>query len=73
VKHLILFLAVVCGGATVVSFMTATHAAVAASWTKQLCGNAESLCNSPVTFGLATAGLVSLWIMVALFSAMTSA
>ena len=73
VKNLILFLAIVCGGATVVSFMAATHAVVAASWTSQLCTAASPLCNNPVTLGLATPGLVSLWIMMALFSAITGA
>jgi hypothetical protein len=73
VKNLILFAAIVCGGATVVSFMTATHAAVASSWISQLCKDAGPPCDSPVTLGLVTAGLVSLWTMLALFSAITSA
>jgi hypothetical protein len=72
VKNLTLFLAIVCGGATVVSIMAETHAAVAASWTSQLCRAASPLCDSPVTLGLAAAGLVSLWIFAALFSAITS-
>jgi hypothetical protein len=70
VKNLILFLAIVCGAATIVSFMAATHAAVAASW---VCTVAGALCHRPVMLGLATAGLVSLWIMAALFSALTNA
>jgi hypothetical protein len=71
-KNLILFLAIVCGGATVLSFMEATHAAVAASWTSQVCKAASPLCDSPVILGLATAGLASLWISAALFSAITN-
>jgi hypothetical protein len=73
VKHIILFLVIVCGGATFVSFSAATHAAVGANWANQLCGAASPLCNSPLTLGLTTAGLVSLWIMMALFSGFTSA
>ena len=72
-KKLILFLAVLCGGATVVAFMASTHAAVAASWTSQLCRATSPLCHSPVTLGLATAGLVSLWIFAALLSMFDSA
>ena len=64
-KNLILFFAIVCGAATVASFMAAMHAAMAASWTSQLCWAASPLCNSPVTLGLATAGLVWLWIFAA--------
>ena len=73
VKNLILFLAVLCGGATVVAFMASTHAAVAASWTSQLCRATSPLCHSPVTLGLATAGLVSLWIFAAFLSMFDSA
>jgi hypothetical protein len=70
-KHfIILFLVVVCGSVTFVSF-SAMHAGT--NWANQLCGAASPLCNSPATMCLATAGLVSLWIMVAIFSAVTSA
>ena len=55
VKHfIILFLVIVCGGATFVSFSAAAHAAVGANWANQLCGAASPLCNSPLTLGLAT-------------------
>jgi hypothetical protein len=73
VKNLILFLAIVCGGATFVSFSAATHAAAGTNWAIQLCGAASPLCHSPLILALATTGLVSLWIMVALFSAITNA
>jgi hypothetical protein len=73
VKNLILFLAIVCGGATVVSFMATTHASITTSWASQLCEAASPLCHSPVALGLTTAGLVSLWIFWALFSAITNA
>ena len=71
-KNAILFLAIVSGGATYVSFSAATHAAVG-NWASQLCTAASPLCHSPVTLALATAGLVSLWIMVVLMSAFSSA
>jgi hypothetical protein len=72
VKILILFLAILCGGATVLSFMASMHAAVAGSLTSQMCWVISPLCQSPVALGLATAGLVSLWIYAALFSAITN-
>jgi predicted lysophospholipase L1 biosynthesis ABC-type transport system permease subunit len=69
-KHLIiLLLAIACGGVTFVSFSAATHA----NWASQLCAAANPLCQSPLTLALATTGLVSLWITVALFSAITNA
>jgi hypothetical protein len=73
VKNLILFLAIVCGGATVVSFTAETHASLDANWASQLCRAAIPVCQSPVTLALATAGLASVWILVALFSAITNA
>jgi hypothetical protein len=73
VKNLILFLAIVCGGATFVSFTAATHAAVDANWASQLCRAVFPVCHSPVTLALATAGLMSVWILAALFSAITNA
>jgi hypothetical protein len=73
VKNVILFLVIVCGGATFVSLTAATDAAVGVNWASQLCLAASPLCHSPVTLGLATAGLVSLWIFAALFSLFTNA
>jgi hypothetical protein len=71
-KNLILFLAVLCGGATVLSFMTSMHAIAAASWTGQFCGTVTPVCQNPVALGLATAGLASLWISAMLVSVLTS-
>jgi hypothetical protein len=71
--HFILFLAIACGGATFVSFSAATHAAVGTNWASQLCTTVSPLCHSPLTLALATAGLVSLWIVVALVSAISNA
>jgi putative SOS response-associated peptidase YedK len=47
--------------------------AVGTNWASQLCGAASPLCHSPLTLALVTTGLVSLWVMVALFSAITNA
>jgi hypothetical protein len=69
-KNVILFLAIVCGGATFVSFSAATHGT---NWAGQLCTAASPLCHSPLTLALAATGLVSLWIVVALFSAISDA
>jgi hypothetical protein len=71
-KNLILLLAILSGGATVLSFMTSMHAIAAASWTGQFCGAVSPLCQSPVALGLGTAGLASLWISAMLVSVMTS-
>jgi hypothetical protein len=71
-KYFVLFLAIVSGGATFVSFSTATHGAVG-NWASQLCTAASPLCHSPLTLAVATAGLVSLSIMVMLVSAISSA
>ena len=71
-KNLILFLALLCGGATVLSFMTSMHAIAAASWAGEFCRTVGPLCQNPVALGLATAGLASLWISAMLVSVMTS-
>jgi hypothetical protein len=71
-KNLILFLAILCGGVTVMSFMTSMHAATAGSFTGQFCGTVSPLCQSPVALGLATASLASLWISAMLVSVLTS-
>jgi hypothetical protein len=65
-----LFLAIVCGVATFASFSAATHGT---NWASQLCTAVSPLCHSPLTLALATAGLVSLWIVVALVSAISNA
>jgi hypothetical protein len=71
-KYYVLLLAIVSGGATFVSFSPATHAAVG-NWASQLCTAASPLCHSPLTLALATAGIVSLWIMMMLVSAISNA
>ena len=71
-KNLILASAILCGGVTVMSFMVLLHASFAAHWTGQFCWAVSPLCQNPVGLGLATAGLMSLWISTMLVSAMTN-
>jgi hypothetical protein len=66
VKHIILFLAVVCAGASFVFFAAA--AASGANWTTQICVAAGGLCQRPLSFAVAAAALAALWLMVALAS-----
>jgi hypothetical protein len=69
-KNFILFLAAVSGGASFLSLAAAANdAAAGGNWAGQMCTAAGPLCHSPLTLVLATAGLASFWIMMAVLSA----
>jgi hypothetical protein len=68
-KHIILFLMVVCLAASFVFFYAATVAASEAHWATQLCTAVGDLCHRPLYFAVAAAALASLWIMVILSAA----
>jgi len=68
-KHIILFLAVVCAAASFVFFDAAKTATSGANWATQLCTAAGDLCHRPLAFALAAAALALLWLMLALASA----
>jgi hypothetical protein len=67
VKHVMLFLAVVCAGASFVFF---DAAASGANSTAQVCLAAGELCQRSLTFAAAAAALAALWLMVALASSL---
>jgi hypothetical protein len=54
-KHIILFLAVMCAG---VSFVSRAH------WATQVCTAVGDLCYRPLSFAVAAAALAALWLMV---------
>lgn len=68
-KHIILFLAVVCAAASFLFFVAAKTATSASHWATQVCTTAGELCHRPLTFALAAAALAALWLMLALASA----
>jgi hypothetical protein len=58
-KHIILFLAVMCAG---LSFVADSRA----HWAIQVCTAVGDLCHRPLSFAVAAAALAALWIMVVL-------
>jgi hypothetical protein len=68
VKHIVLFLAVVCAGASVVFLAAAKKAASEAYWATQICTAAGELCHRPLSLAVTAAALAALWLMVALAS-----
>ena len=68
-KHIILFLVVVCTAVSCLSFYAATVIASETRWATQVCTAVGDLCHRPLSFALAAAALASLWLMVALAAA----
>lgn len=68
-KNFILFLAIVSGGASFLSLAAASDATVGGNWAGQICAAASPFCHSPLTLVVATTGLGSCWIMMAVLSA----
>lgn len=67
-KHIILFLAVVCAVASFVFFYTARVTASGTHWATQVCTVVGDLCHRPLSFAVAAAALAALWLMVMLVS-----
>ena len=68
-KSFILFLAIVCAGASFVFYTAAKEAADGPSWASDLCKVGRSLCHEPQQLALAAAGLAVLWIAAMFVSA----
>jgi hypothetical protein len=68
-KNFILFLAIVCGGASFLFFTAAKQAADGPNWASQMCKAASSLCHSPQLLAFTAAGLGALWLVTILLSA----
>ena len=67
-RHIILFLAVVCAVASFVFSDAARAAAFGSNWATQVCTAAGELCHRPLSFAVAAAALAALWLMVTLAS-----
>jgi hypothetical protein len=65
-KHIILFLGVVCTAASSIFFYAATVLASEAHWAAQACTAVGDLCHRPLSFAVAAAAFASLWLMVAI-------
>jgi hypothetical protein len=65
-KHIILFLAVVCTAASSLFFYAATVIASETHWATQVCTTVGDLCHRPLSFAVAAAALASLWLMMRL-------
>jgi hypothetical protein len=68
-KNFILFLAIVCGGASYLFFLAAKEASDGPNWASRMCKAASSLCHSPQLLAFIAAGLVALWLVVMFVSA----
>jgi hypothetical protein len=68
-KNVILFLAILCAGASFTFFTAANETADGSSWASDVCKAARSLCHSPQHLAFAAAGLAALWIVVMFVSA----
>jgi hypothetical protein len=65
-RHIILFLVVVCTAVSSLFSYTATVIASEAHWATQVCTAVGDLCHRPLSFAVAAAALTSLWLMMAL-------
>jgi hypothetical protein len=70
-KNLILFLAIVCGGITVMFYTAAKEAVDGPNWASNLCSASRSfsLCQNPQQLVFVTVGLAALWIVMTFLSA----
>jgi hypothetical protein len=68
-RNFILFVAIVCGGASFLFFTAAKEAADGPNWASQTCKAASSLCHSPQLLAFAAAGLAALWLVAMFVSA----
>ena len=70
-KNFILFLAIVCGGVTVMFYTAAKEAADGPNWASKLCsaGRSLSLCQDPRQLAFVAGGLGILWLVVIFVSA----
>jgi hypothetical protein len=68
-RNFILFVAIVCGGASFLFFTAAKEASGGPDWASQVCKAASSLCHSPQLLAFAAAGLAALWLVAMFVSA----
>jgi hypothetical protein len=68
-KNFVLFVAIVCGGASFLFYTAAREAPDGSNWAGQVCKAASSLCHSPQLLAFTAAGLGALWLVVMFVSA----
>jgi hypothetical protein len=70
-KNFILFLAIVCGGVTVMFYTAAKEAVDGPNWASKVCsaGRSLSLCQDPRQLAFVAAGLGALWLVMMFVSA----
>jgi hypothetical protein len=68
-KNFVLFVAIACGGASFLFYTAAREAPDGSNWAGQVCKAASSLCHSPQLLAFTAAGLVALWLVAMLVSA----
>jgi hypothetical protein len=68
-RNFILFLAILCGGASFLFFNAAKAAPDGPNWASRVCSSARMFCHDPLQLAYVAAGLVVLWIVVAFVSA----
>jgi hypothetical protein len=68
-KHFILFLAIVCAGASFMFHTAAKEAVDGSNWASDVCKAGRSFCHDPQQLIYAAAGLAGLWIVVMFVSA----
>jgi hypothetical protein len=68
-KNFILFVAILCGGTSVLLFTVGKEALRGPSWAGQMCKAAGSLCHNPQLLAFAAAGLAALWLVILFVSA----
>ena len=68
-KNFILFVAIVCGGASFLFYTAAKQAPDGSDWAIQVCRAANSLCHSPQLLAFTAASLIALWVVAMFVSA----
>jgi hypothetical protein len=69
-KNFVLFVAIVCGGASFLFFTAAKEASDGPNWASQVCKAANSLCHSPQLLAFTAAGFGALWLVAMFVSAL---
>jgi hypothetical protein len=68
-RNFILFVAIVCGGASFLFFTAAKEVSDGPNWASQVCTAASALCHSPQLLAFAAAALAALWVLTMFVSA----
>ena len=68
-RNFILFLAILCAGASFLFYTAAKEAPDGPNWASSVCASAKVFCREPSQLAYGAAGLVVLWVVIAFVAA----